>query len=61
MVEHQPSKLDTWVRFPSPAFFVDGNPKKISAYCVFEPYACCVRMNIPVFACFAILVVFRPG
>ena len=21
MVEHQPSKLDTWVRFPSPAFF----------------------------------------
>ena len=20
MVEHQPSKLDTWVRFPSPAF-----------------------------------------
>ena len=25
MVEHQPSKLDTWVRFPSPAFF---NAKK---------------------------------
>ena len=36
MVEHQPSKLDTWVRFPSPAlekhvqlvhvfFFVSGN------------------------------------
>ena len=22
MVEHQPSKLDTWVRFPSPAFFM---------------------------------------
>ena len=22
MVEHQPSKLDTWVRFPSPAFCV---------------------------------------
>ncbi len=21
MVEHQPSKLDTWVRFPSPAFY----------------------------------------
>ena len=21
MVEHQPSKLNTWVRFPSPAFF----------------------------------------
>ena len=21
MVEHQPSKLDTWVRFPSPAYF----------------------------------------
>ena len=20
MVEHQPSKLDTWVRFPSPAY-----------------------------------------
>ena len=30
MVEHQPSKLDTWVRFPSPAFFyaIDyGNEK----------------------------------
>ena len=25
MVEHQPSKLDTWVRFPSPAFFVATN------------------------------------
>ena len=24
MVEHQPSKLDTWVRFPSPAFCVDN-------------------------------------
>ncbi len=24
MVEHQPSKLDTWVRFPSPAFYVRG-------------------------------------
>lgn len=22
MVEHQPSKLNTWVRFPSPAFLV---------------------------------------
>ena len=22
MVEHQPSKLNTWVRFPSPAFFL---------------------------------------
>ncbi len=22
MVEHQPSKLDTWVRFPSPALFM---------------------------------------
>ena len=22
MVEHQPSKLDTWVRFPSPALHV---------------------------------------
>ena len=25
MVEHQPSKLDTWVRFPSPAFFMPLN------------------------------------
>ena len=24
MVEHQPSKLDTWVRFPSPAFFMQS-------------------------------------
>ena len=24
MVEHQPSKLDTWVRFPSPAFVPTG-------------------------------------
>ena len=23
MVEHQPSKLDTWVRFPSPALHMD--------------------------------------
>ena len=32
MVEHQPSKLDTWVRFPSPAFFyaIDyGNEKEL--------------------------------
>ena len=30
MVEHQPSKLDTWVRFPSPAFFyaIDYDNKK---------------------------------
>jgi hypothetical protein len=27
MVEHQPSKLDTWVRFPSPAFLI-GEHKK---------------------------------
>ena len=26
MVEHQPSKLNTWVRFPSPAFFVFKKP-----------------------------------
>ena len=26
MVEHQPSKLDTWVRFPSPAFLLHKNP-----------------------------------
>ena len=25
MVEHQPSKLDTWVRFPSPALFFYRN------------------------------------
>ena len=24
MVEHQPSKLNTWVRFPSPAFFMQS-------------------------------------
>ena len=24
MVEHQPSELDTWVRFPSPAFFMQN-------------------------------------
>ena len=29
MVEHQPSKLDTWVRFPSPALF----------FCYFAGYA----------------------
>ena len=34
MVEHQPSKLDTWVRFPSPAFPLNsGSLKKgIFAY-----------------------------
>ena len=25
MVEHQPSKLDTWVRFPSPAFMCEAH------------------------------------
>ena len=29
MVEHQPSKLDTWVRFPSPALILQMQ------YCVF--------------------------
>lgn len=31
MVEHQPSKLDTWVRFPSPALFMPwlGNEKQV--------------------------------
>ena len=24
MVEHQPSKLDTWVRFPSPALVISS-------------------------------------
>ena len=29
MVEHQPSKLDTWVRFPSPAFSLKSEmPRK---------------------------------
>ena len=34
MVEHQPSKLDTWVRFPSPAFLqkMQGSRKDIFAY-----------------------------
>ena len=27
MVEHQPSKLNTWVRFPSPALFYAKNPQ----------------------------------
>ena len=27
MVEHQPSKLDTWVRFPSPAFLLPKNSR----------------------------------
>ena len=30
MVEHQPSKLDTWVRFPSPALIL---PNTISKMC----------------------------
>ena len=29
MVEHQPSKLDTWVRFPSPALMVKVMKKLI--------------------------------
>ena len=33
MVEHQPSKLDTWVRFPSPAFFyADGAKTKMELF-----------------------------
>ena len=31
MVEHQPSKLDTWVRFPSPAFCMEKNMKNLFA------------------------------
>ena len=29
VVEHQPSKLDMWVRFPSPAFFIAKNNKAV--------------------------------
>ena len=28
MVEHQPSKLDTWVRFPSPAFMWETHERR---------------------------------
>ena len=31
MVEHQPSKLDTWVRFPSPAFVVQTALLRVSS------------------------------
>ena len=27
MVEHQPSKLDTWVRFPSPALYGNSHTR----------------------------------
>ena len=30
MVEHQPSKLDTWVRFPSPAPYLLGGQPNIA-------------------------------
>ena len=38
MVEHQPSKLDTWVRFPSPAFFISIKRRRCetSMYNFFE-------------------------
>ena len=29
MVEHQPSKLDTWVRFPSPAVFYFPESRRV--------------------------------
>ena len=32
MVEHQPSKLDTWVRFPSPAFCTSGSVIPITRF-----------------------------
>ena len=32
MVEHQPSKLDTWVRFPSPAFSCQDKRKVVSCH-----------------------------
>ncbi len=36
MVEHQPSKLDTWVRFPSPALLIlVGNPEFIGFPAIF--------------------------
>ncbi len=34
MVEHQPSKLDTWVRFPSPALFFIVTVQPVSAVVV---------------------------
>lgn len=38
MVEHQPSKLDTWVRFPSPAFFMQTGRKQ--KWSCFRPVFC---------------------
>ena len=37
MVEHQPSKLDTWVRFPSPA--LSGN-QTVSRFLLFFKFFC---------------------
>ena len=36
MVEHQPSKLDTWVRFPSPALLFCREASKIKASRIFS-------------------------
>ena len=45
MVEHQPSKLDTWVRFPSPAYFFvkmycSEIPCKIKGFWAFLLHRC---------------------
>ena len=41
MVEHQPSKLDTWVRFPSPAFFVT-----VYAYVLVYRFHACMKIRL---------------
>ena len=40
MVEHQPSKLDTWVRFPSPAFLLPFFVCPLSIYAFKLSYSC---------------------
>ena len=51
MVEHQPSKLDTWVRFPSPAFFVAIKHRFFRNRCFFI----CSRLTV--YKAFAIVIV----
>ena len=50
MVEHQPSKLDTWVRFPSPAFFVAN--KYWKSHCSIEDYSSILQQPLQMIAFF---------
>ncbi|MFR2547103.1 hypothetical protein, partial [[Ruminococcus] torques] len=45
--EHQPSKLDTWVRFPSPALFFYRNSSAGFSRCGWTVFFVTAKSRIP--------------